>query len=315
MKVRVVFAVLIILAGFLSWRIGMAQSGPGRYFYETGHWVHGEFLTAYENTPYGEELYGPPISTFFEKEPNLWVQYFNKARFELHLDAPAGQRVRITNLGEILYEAGAGIPNNENTTDCRSFPETGYEVCSSFLEYFESRGGAAQFGYPVSNSEKVNDQNMQYFQKARLEFDPNLPAGQRVVVSDLGRIYFHYIDENPVYMMPEPGDPTIEGTIRIKSRAYPQQAVTPLGGSQTVHVIVQDQRLKAVEDALVYLEVRMPHGEAAPVVAPDATDENGVALFEFPFSSIKPGMVEVWVRVEKGDSLETRTVTSFRTWW
>ena len=155
-KVRVVFVVLIILAGGLSWRMSMAQSGGEQYFNETGHWVRGEFLTTYFSTPYHREVYGEPISTFFDKDSNLWVQYFQKARFELHLDRPSGQRVQLTNLGEILYEPGVGTPLPESSTGCRLFPETGFQVCQSFLEYFESRGGIAQFGYPVSNSEIIN---------------------------------------------------------------------------------------------------------------------------------------------------------------
>ncbi len=313
-KARLVFIGLVLLAGSLSWRISMAQPTVEQYFNETGHWVRGEFLMAYYRTPYHKELYGEPISTYFEKEKNLWVQYFQKARFELHLDKPADQRVQLTNLGEILYQPGVGVPLEDSSTDCLFYPETRYQVCRSFLEYFESRGGVAQFGYPVSDSETINGLTVQYFQKARFEFRPEFPPGQRVVLSDLGYIFFHFTRENRVYLLPEPGNGVIEGPTRLKARAHPQDAFTRLGGFQTVHVVVQDQRLYPVDGARVDLDVRMPYGEPAPEGLSAITNENGVATFIFPFSTHRPGVVKIHVIITK-DNLETRTITSFRTWW
>ena len=70
----------------------------------------------------------------------------------------------------------------------------------------------------------------------------------------------------------------------------------------------------AAPNALVYVEVKMPNGEPAPEILPVVTDEDGVAVVSFDYETDKPGMVEILVRV-KNDLLETRTVTSFRTWW
>jgi hypothetical protein len=314
-KVRLALAVLIILAGGLSWGISRAQPAGEQYFKETGHYVRGEFLTAYYSTPYYEEIYGLPISTFFESSPNLWVQYFQKARFELHLNSDPGQRVVIADLGYQLYQPGLGTPFSDNSTNCRSFPQTGLEVCSAFKEYFESRGGVAQFGEPVSNTETLDGVIVQYFQKARFEYRPEFPAGKRVVLSDLGIIFFHYTRENRVYLKPDPGDPTIESTTHLKARAYPQVGVTRLQSDQTIHVVVQDQRLLPVRDALVTLKVRMPHAESAPAILPDVTNENGIATFDLSIATDSPGVVEIFVHVDKNDSLNTTTVTSFRTWW
>ena len=35
--------------------------------------------------------------------------------------------------------------------DCQTFPETGKNVCGSFLTYWQTRGGLAQQGFPISN--------------------------------------------------------------------------------------------------------------------------------------------------------------------
>jgi hypothetical protein len=313
-KTRLAFVILIVLAVGLSWRITNAQPVNEQYFNETGHWVRGEFLLAYYSTPYHEEVYGQPISRFFQKSDNLWVQYFEKAIFELHLDNHSGQRVEIAPLGEILHTQFAGTPVTENVSGCQVYAETGFEVCQAFLVYFETRGGVKQFGNPVSGQESLNGITVQYFQKARLEYRPEFPAGKRVIVSDLGLMWFHYIRENRVFLLPEPGDATIEGPVRIKARAHPSDAITKLTGNQIVHVIVQDQRLIPVAGVRVDLEIRMPNGESVPGVLPAVTDENGIAVFEFSFATIKPGVVEIFAHVEK-EALNTRTTTSFRTWW
>jgi hypothetical protein len=66
-----------------------------------------------------------------------------------------------------------------NQTGCQNFPETGYQVCGRFLEYWRANGGLAQQGYPISiifderNADppagdgKVH--RVQYFQRARFE--------------------------------------------------------------------------------------------------------------------------------------------------
>lgn len=316
-KTRLIIILLIFLIGGLSWHVSSAQPIGEQYFNETGHWVRGEFLKAYYRTPYHDELYGQPISTYFKIDDTLYVQYFQKARFELRVDPQAGQSVQQSKLGELTYQPGKGVPFTDNQTNCRSFPENRhgkFEVCSSFLEYFDSHGGLTQFGSPISGTEILNGSMVQYFENARLEFRPELPAGHKVVVTDLGIVYFHYIRENRAYLMPEPGDPTIEGTIRLKARAYPLKAVTEFSGNQTIYVVVQDQRLLAASGVLVYFEVKMPNGETAPTILPAATDENGVAVVNFPYKTVKPGVVEILVNV-KTDTLETHTITSFRTWW
>jgi hypothetical protein len=63
--------------------------------------------------------------------------------------------------------------------DCQLFNETGFTVCGKFLTYWQSHGGLAQQGYPIS---KVFDEQnkpppagdgmvhrVQYFQRARFE--------------------------------------------------------------------------------------------------------------------------------------------------
>lgn len=165
------------------------------YFPRTGHTVPGEFLQQYRAAPNPSLVYGDPITEQFTDRTGLVVQYFERARFELHTDPPFGQRVRVTSIGSELHTAGAQL-NVYNPQDCQYFDQTGYWVCFSFLDFFNDYGGIAQFGYPISPFEYEGALIVQYFEKARLEWHPFAWDGQTVAVGDLGRAYFDYRGED-----------------------------------------------------------------------------------------------------------------------
>lgn len=241
----IIFALIIILTSSLGWTNAVAQQSRQRYFPETGHLVSGEFLDAYERVEDPQLLYGYPITEMFrDPTTGYYIQYFQKARFELHMDAPAELRVKLTPIGQFIYNAGATIPKLESSLGCQFFPETGYQVCYSFLEFFKKYGGVAQFGYPISNFEDRNGRIVQFFQIASLEWHPELPPGKQVVVSNLGAEYFDVRGENPGLLPPIKLDNFAPRTIiKLHAQAFPQNAVTALQGQQTIYVIVQDQNL------------------------------------------------------------------------
>src|SRR5688572_16669635 len=193
---RFIVAIITIclLAG--SWVSAQAQAVDSRYFSETGHNVSGEFLKFYEGNPNAIFLYGYPITEQFTSKDGKTVQYFQRARFEYHAEFPVGQRVLLTTVGRETF-VSTGPVNVSGAFACRDYAETGYAVCFSFLEFFDTYGGTSQFGYPISSFEYHEDKIVQYFEKARLEWQPWRPEGQRVVVADLGRVYFDQLDEDP----------------------------------------------------------------------------------------------------------------------
>jgi hypothetical protein len=97
-------------------------------------------------------------------------------------------------------------------------------------------------------------------------------------------------------------------------RAYPLQAVTSRQGTQTIYVIVQDQRLLPVENVQITLTLRMPSGEEMRFIVPNRTNERGVTQYSFGFMSENVGIVQVYVSATR-DSLESTTSSSFRVWW
>lgn len=90
-----------------------AASFDGRYFAATGHTLSGFFLRHWHY--FGQlENFGYPLSEPFEEldagtgQPRL-VQYFERARFELHPELPLDQRVQLSHLGR-SYIAAHPLP-------------------------------------------------------------------------------------------------------------------------------------------------------------------------------------------------------------
>jgi hypothetical protein len=89
--------------------------------------------------------------------------------------------------------AGVSLPGNGS----RTFSETGKTVRGIFLDYWNSHGGLAQFGYPLSDvASEVSDLNgkpymMQYFERAVFEYHPEYQGTQyEVLLSQLGTIMY-----------------------------------------------------------------------------------------------------------------------------
>ncbi len=80
-----------------------ANPGAPRYFAETGHTLSGPFLTFWQKNG-GLSLLGFSWTEPFEElNPNdgkrYLVQYFERARFEYHPEAPEPYKIQLTLLG------------------------------------------------------------------------------------------------------------------------------------------------------------------------------------------------------------------------
>jgi peptidoglycan-N-acetylglucosamine deacetylase len=70
----------------------------------------------------------------------------------------------------------------------RYFPQTGYTVRGNFLQYWNSFGGLAVFGYPLTGEIRQGDATIQYFERARFEYRPgSWPARYDINLGLLGR--------------------------------------------------------------------------------------------------------------------------------
>jgi hypothetical protein len=310
---RVLFFVVIICLLGLNRGSVQAQAEDFRFFSETGHNVKGEFLRFYNSNPNATILYGYPITEEFTSRDGLLVQYFQRARFEFHGEWPAGQQVQLTPLGRNTYFKTSPL-DVYSPFACRLYVETGYSVCFAFLEFLDQYGGVAQFGYPISSFEYHDNILVQYFEKARLEWQPWMPEGQRVVVSDLGRIYFDQLGEDPGLLPPVPPlDNTTTAVISLQVRAFVWKAVTLATDSQLIFIIVQDQALQPVANAACTTTVHWPDGNSNTTQI--ATNANGIGMVSLSFNNQPYGNLIYTDVVCSYNGLAGTTTTSFRIWY
>jgi len=294
-----------------------AQQTIGHYFSQTGHNVTGEFWAFYQSVPDAAQIFGLPITEQFQTADGsgLSVQYFEMVRFELHPDQPVGKRVVLTDLGTRLYRAGAPSINLTTPGACRTM--NGFGICYEFLTYFDEHGGQSRFGNPISGSEfQPGGRLVQYFERARFEWHPELSAGLNVMLADLGGIYFN-AHEDATWLnssLPLDNIPLlIKPPVSLQTLAFVARSVTLPDDTQKVFVIVQDQTLSPVPGANGSVTVHLSTGET--LVYPVTTDANGIGVVpSIAFSGQLPGR-PVTVDVSMSyQGLTATTSTSFLIW-
>ena len=160
-----------------------AATGPFRYFAETGHNIATRVKTFYEAN--GDvPIFGVPLTEVI-REGELSVQYFERAKIELHPEFEPEWYVSLAQVGRMAMEGKADpafVPVGEGAPDANTtyFPESGHNVRFGFREYWRANGGVRVFGYPLSEefSEVSPDDGqtytVQYFERAKFEYHPEL---------------------------------------------------------------------------------------------------------------------------------------------
>ncbi len=160
----------------------LSPTGPvhalpgGVFFAQTGHNIRQPFLGFWKEHG-GVAVFGYPRTEALQ-DGGLLVQYFQRARLEYH---PTSRLVVLTPLGTVAAKGRSFTPVKRFPNGpLRVFiPQTGHSIGQPFLKFWQAHGGAAVFGYPIS--EILNEENgdgtgntyvLQYFQNARLEDHP-----------------------------------------------------------------------------------------------------------------------------------------------
>lgn len=179
-------------------RPAVAQTtGAGfAYFAETGHNL-GLAIKRFYDGHGGIDIFGLPLTEVFD-EDGVRVQYFERARFELHPELPPEFYVSLTLLGR-HFTAGRAEPAFQwlaaAPADDRSFfPDSGHALGGAFRGFWQGRGGLAAFGLPISEEfGEINPLDgqfyvVQYFERARFELHPeHIGTPYEVQLSQLGR--------------------------------------------------------------------------------------------------------------------------------
>lgn len=171
---------IIIALLVLSQPVMAEGTEEQRYFEETNFSVQEPFLGFWEQNG-GLPIFGFPISEVKDQlvpgGAKLKVQYFERARFELHPDGV----VRLGHMGKSAYEQykielgdhAQFLIYNFLPGDVRYFPETSRNVHGVFLSFWETNGGLPIFGYPISSGILDHGIHIQYFERARFELHPD----------------------------------------------------------------------------------------------------------------------------------------------
>lgn len=185
-----------------------AEPLPGdgsRKFPETGKSVSGVFLD-YWNSHGGLAQQGYPISDLMQEVSDLngkayTVQFFERAVFEYHPENQPPYNVLLSQLGTLQYKrkylgADSNPPAQTPNTSGGSvlFSQTGKRLGGKFLDYWNTHGGVAQQGYPISDEfVETSDLNgkpylVQYFERAVFEMHPENQSPYDVLLSQLGSL-------------------------------------------------------------------------------------------------------------------------------
>jgi hypothetical protein len=172
------------------------------YFPEVQHTLRGTFR-AYWEAHGGLAQFGYPITEEYTEKSatdgrTYTVQYFQRNRFELHPEnAGTPYEVLLGLLGRTV--SAPLVPTQEAFKPLAApapgrvfFPPTGHSLAPEFADYWQAHGGLAVYGYPISEpfqETSPTDGNtylVQYFERNRLEYHPELPTAFRVSLGLLG---------------------------------------------------------------------------------------------------------------------------------
>ncbi len=174
--------------------LGAQSSSDQIYFSQTGHYLSHGMLRYWQNFG-GLAVFGYPISEEFV-ENGVVVQYFERARFEWHPGAwPSRYDILLGRLGVELTTARLNQApfrpiSASNDANCTYFAATGHRLCFGFRDYWNSHGGLAIFGYPISEEFVENGVVVQYFERQRFEYHPNNPPEWRILGGLLGSLRY-----------------------------------------------------------------------------------------------------------------------------
>lgn len=213
---------LTIVVGVSVWMLLFgtpAKAAPSaRYFPETGHWVDGDFLAFFEQHG-GLDIFGYPRTERLINDGRT-VQYFQRGRLESWPENPPGYRVQLMLIGDaVMGPADPPLPADQipspRDPTRTYFPETGHSISGPFRDFFDAHGGLLIFGYPTSEPYRgPSGFLIQRFQRARMEYHPELPPAYQVSLGLLGDEYIFQLGRVPISAtqpvsgdrLPTPGD-------------------------------------------------------------------------------------------------------------
>jgi uncharacterized protein YkwD len=122
------------------------------------------------------------------------VQYFERVRMEYHPElAATGYNVLFTRLGAAISEGSQfdSVAPFASTSERAYVKETGHALAEPFLSYWNQNGSVGLFGYPISEAIQQDGMTVQWFERARMEYHPELISqGMGIELTLLGKMAY-----------------------------------------------------------------------------------------------------------------------------
>ena len=307
----------LLLSAYIGLPSPLQQTTPPQYFPETGHTVREPFITYFNQTG-GLTQHGYPITDdYVDSSTGLLVQYFEKSRFEWHPGNPEAYRVQLGLLGDDLGMRAAPIPISKippsNDPNCQYSSETGHSICMKFRDYYVQNGGLDRFGYPITEFTIEDGRIVQYFQRARMEWHPEKPEGQRILLAPLGSIYYKAAGLDPIRLAAPGSGESFGAVTSLRPRASVVNTVAVVNGSQTAYVFVTDQLGRPIGGAAVTLVVHYPERDQAFTLPP--TGASGTSFKTFTVPKISAGTIVSMEFIVTYSGIFGQTRTSYIIWY
>ncbi|HMA37177.1 MAG TPA: hypothetical protein VKY74_22165 [Chloroflexia bacterium] len=302
-----------------------AQSGS-QTFPQTGKTVSGLFLT-YWQTHGALAQQGYPISDEMQEVSDLngqtyTVQYFERAVFEKHPENQPPYDVLLSQLGTFRYKEKypTGAPDQQPSTDNpRVFPQTNHTLGGVFRTYWETHGGLAQQGFPISDEfTEVSDLNgqsykVQYFERAVFELHPENQPPYNVLLSQLGTFQYRKKYLNPT-ATPAPAATSTPVASGCDAPASKDATVTPACGS--VGTIFRIHITGFTPNEHISFWLTAPNGQVLGTPRPLNVGSHNGQLDDSLNSSILPSLMAnplgIWAITYQGEQSSHQSVAFFK---
>jgi hypothetical protein len=201
---------------------------------------------------------------------------------------------------------------------CQYFDVTGHIACDEFMNFWLHNGGLDRFGYPITGYTVANGFLTQYFQRAVMEWHPERPMGQRVVLADLGDAFYRWANlegwrRDPYYGGVSPIEPAAPQASSLQARASVFSSVVVAKAPQTVFVYVTNQFNRPVGGAGVSLVVHYPDGDQVFTLPP--TSASGTSFQAFVVPNIDAGTIVPMEFIITYAGIVRYTRTSYMVWY
>lgn len=189
---RVTLIVAALLIGSLGPATGRAVAAACVIFPETGTPLCDRFLD-YWVAHGGLAINGYPLTEArmetLEDGQQYLVQWFERVRMEYHPESADPQyQILLGQFGRRIHPADPRVSPN---AAMRYFPATGHNLAPDLAVYWDTNGGLAQFGYPLTEelTETLGGQpyTVQYTERARFERHPENSGSYTILLGQFGR--------------------------------------------------------------------------------------------------------------------------------